>query len=153
MTKLELTLMAFVKSIDEELSVTFDTNDGYCYNTLENRININLSQTDDCGFLRHLKEFHNCPYANEIHLALWSILHEIGHYETENDVEEYDEDYETRIYLMLTDKRVRNNPLIQNKYFNLPAEFMATEWAKEWVDENFSLAKKMSEMLTKVCKG
>ena len=32
MTKLELTLMAFVKSIDEELSVTFDTNDGYCYN-------------------------------------------------------------------------------------------------------------------------
>lgn len=152
MTKLEQYLTDFVKSIDEELSVTFDENDGYCYITLENRININLSQTDDCGFLRHLKEFHNCPYANKIHFTLWSVLHEIGHYETENEVEEYDEDYETRIWLMLTDKKYRHNTTIQNRYFNLPAEFMATEWAVEWVEDHLSQARQISAYL-KGCKG
>lgn len=137
----------FIHSIDEELTVSFNENEGYCFDTLENRVNLALSQTDDCGFIRHLKETHKCPFAERINLILWSILHEIGHYETENEVEEYDEDYEMRIWLMLTDETYRHNTAIQDRYFNLPAEYAATEWAKEWVENNYDKAVNFSNIL------
>lgn len=152
MTKFELTLMAFVKSIDEELSVTF-VKDGYYFLSAENTVNIDLTDFDDCGFMRHLKEIHGCEWADELDLHLWSILHEIGHYETECDIDEDDAEQELRFLLSLTDESIAHDTEVQNMYFNLTSEYYATEWAKDWVAENFVQAKKVSNLIRKNRKG
>lgn len=142
MTILEKAIEKFIKEIDEELNVTFDCNRGYCFETSTNTVNVDLTDTEDCGFMRHLKEFHKCEFAYEYSLCLWSILHEIGHYETEGDLVESDDDTMLRFYLMFAEDKNHDNIELQNQYFNLPAEWYATEWAIEWIEENPTLAKK-----------
>lgn len=132
----------FVKSIDEELSVTFICGVGCYFETATNTINIDYTETDDCGFMRHLKEIHKCNFAYDYSLILWTILHEIGHYETEWELLESDDEAELRFWLSLTSKEKANDIIIQNKYYNLTAEWCATEWAIEWIEENRELAKK-----------
>lgn len=131
----------FVKSIDEELSVTFICGVGCYFETATNTINIDYTETDDCGFMRHLKEIHKCDFAYDYSLILWTILHEIGHYETEWELLENDDEAELRFWLSLTSKEKANDIIIQNKYYNLTAEWCATEWAIEWIEENRELAE------------
>jgi hypothetical protein len=152
MTKFELTLMAFVKSIDEELSVTFK-NDGYYFVSADNSVNIDLTDFEDYGFMRHLVEVHKCEWATEFNLHLWSILHEIGHYETEDEICEEDGEEEIRYWLSLTDKDMAKDTNIQNGYFNLTSEYFATEWAIEWIENNYEHAKKINDIICNNRKG
>lgn len=146
MTKLEKAIVKFVKAIDEELSVTFIKGVGYYFETNTNTINVDFTETDDCGFLRHLHEVHNCKFAYAYPLVLWSILHEIGHYETENEVEETESDEELRFWLSLTGEELAHNTVIQDRYFNLPSEWEATEWAIGWLTDNPTLAEHFKEV-------
>lgn len=138
----------FIKSIDEELNVSFIEKDGWNFETTSNTVNVAISDTEDCGFFRHLKEEHKCEFANEFSLTLWSILHEIGHYETEDFVD-FDEELDDRVMLYLTDDVVKTNKKIQNKYYNLPSEWEATEWAIEWITENWELATEFDQNFPK----
>lgn len=131
----------FIKAIDEELNVTFINEDGWNFATGTNTVNVAINDTEDCGFIRHLTEIHKCKFANKFSLTLWSILHEIGHYETEDFVD-FDEEMDDRIMLYLTEDTVKTNKKIQDKYFNLPSEWEATEWAIWWITENWELATK-----------
>lgn len=141
--RIKKSIVDFVKSIDEELSVTFINGVGYYYETATNTINVDFTdETEEFGFLRHLKEVHNCDFAYDYSITLWSILHEIGHYETENEIEEDTDDEELRFWLSMTDKKVAENPTIQDRYFNLPSEWVATEWAIDWIKDNLETAKK-----------
>lgn len=146
MTIKEITILAFVKSINEELNVKFTDEENY-FETATNTINLNLSDIDDCGFLRHLHEIHKCKFTYDFPLALWTILHEIGHYETEWELLEDDDEAELRFWLSLTGENDAHNTTIQDKYYNLTAEWCATEWAIEWIEDNFEYAKMMGEYL------
>jgi len=56
---------------------------------------------------------------------LWSLYHEIGHHETENDFEEWEEEeYRTKASSNITDE----------EYYNLPIEYAATAWAGEYME-------------------
>ena len=143
MTKqIKSNIRKFVKSIDEELSVTFIEGVGYYFETATNTINIDFTEIDDCGFMRHLKEVHKCRFAYNYSLILWSILHEIGHYETEWELLENEDESDLRELLSCTDESCRHDTFVQDLYFNLTAEWIATEWAIEWIKENKKLVEK-----------
>jgi len=131
-----------VKSIDEELSVTFICGVGSYFETATNTINIDYTDIDDCGFRRHLKEVHKCDFTYDYSLMLWTILHEIGHYETEWELLENQAEAELRFLLSLADETDVHNTAIQDKYYNLTAEWCATEWAIEWIKDNKKLVEK-----------
>ena len=122
----------FIQSI-ADVKVSFKK-EGYWYDNEKETINVDLSDLEDMGFMRHLREVHKCKFANEYSLTLWSILHEIGHYYTLDDVEEDDED--DRVALALTTTAVAHNKKVQNRYFNMPSEWAATEWAIDFIKDN-----------------
>ena len=142
MTKLEKAIEKFIKEIDEELNVSFIKGIGSSFEAETNTVNIDFSETEEYGFLRHLKEVHKCKFAYDYPLILWAILHEIGHYETEWELLEDDDDTEIRNWLSFTDKSFANDIVIQDMYFNLNAEWYATEWAIEWIKNNKEIAEK-----------
>ena len=130
MTKTEI--RNFIQSI-ADVKITFSKS-GWWYDNEREVINVDLTDFNDMGFMRHLNEVHKCEFAYEYSLTLWSILHEIGHYYTLDDVEEDDED--DRIALMLTTSKIANNKKIQDRYFNMPSEWTATEWAIQFIKNN-----------------
>lgn len=136
----------FVKSIDEELSVTFICGVGSYLKTDTNTINIDYTETDDYGFMRHLKEIHKCDFTYDYSLILWTMLHEIGHYETEWELLEEDDEALLRFWLSFTSKKDAHNIVIQDKYYNLTAEWYATEWAIQWISGNSEKAKELNKL-------
>ena len=147
MTKLEQYLTDFVKEFNEEFVVTFNEIEGNAYYTAESRINLVVNDFDDCGFMRHLKEFHNCDWADEFGLPLWAILHEIGHWDNEGFIENSEEEDNLIFWLSLTSQKFAHDTEIQNKYFNITEEFYATEWAKDWIEENWDRAKEIAQKI------
>lgn len=67
------------------------------------------------------------PKAKGFSLFTLSVLHEVGHLETENEMED--------------DVDIRNNEIMTNEeYFNLFNERIATDWAGYWIERNFQKA-------------
>ena len=91
---------------------------------------------DDCGFIRHLREEHDCTVANEYCIIVWATLHELGHYETQfftdNDPDERE------LCIRIPTEIAARSQAIQNMYYNLPSEYEATEWAisYEWLHQS-----------------
>lgn len=144
--ELKKLLKNFVNYVEEEIVPTFNEGEGYFYETATNKINIDLTDNEDFGFMRHLKETHKYKNADKISIIVWSILHEIGHYETEDEIE-WEDDFNDRAVLALTGENVKYNTKVQDMYFNLPSEFAATEWAIDWVKNNFKIAKEISKLV------
>lgn len=87
------------------------------------------------------EEFYNnfvkrFPRAKNFSTFTLSVLHEIGHLETED--------------IMIDDTEIRNKPLTNKQYFNLYNEKIATNWAGRWINENFEEAKKINETFIKL---
>lgn len=91
------------------------------------------------GTKQFRKDFINrCPMGRGFATITMSLLHELGHFETEwYDFEDYDR--EAEIERILTLPRGQKNW----EYFKLPDEYAATEWAIEW------LAKKENRVVAK----
>ena len=128
----------FVHSIDENLDVTFFEGDGYFYDEDDLSINIDTTQPDEESFIYDIIKNHKCFYAKKIHIILWSILHEIGHYMTYE--EESEEEEKIRFECMLNKRPIMD-------YYKLNNEFIATEWAVNWVEENLDTAINFSRPL------
>lgn len=73
------------------------------------------------------------PTADNYSDFLLSLLHEIGHLETVNDMEN---DIEKR-------KKIISN----KKYFNLFNERIATDWAGFWLEDNEELARQLDDTI------
>jgi len=73
-----------------------------------------------------------------------SLLHEIGHFMTEDDI---DDDYDRIEVLKELHKKYKTLEAINNAYFNLPDESMATDWAIGWLNngDNRKVAKKFEK--------
>lgn len=127
-----------VKLIAPKLKVGVE--DSFSYDTEEERVLLGIVPEDDCGFLRHMREYHeHGELADEFSLTLWSILHEIGHYHT---IDYAEEDLATRALCAAIPKEVaEKNPSIQDLYFNMDDEFLATDWAVDFAYNHFRLCK------------
>lgn len=83
---------------------------------------------------------------------LMSLLHEVGHHFTIDDIEEEDEvfseDEKTRISEEMQTADVERTKALEWEYFNLPDEIAATEWAVAYaVEHTAELAEMWSEVL------
>jgi hypothetical protein len=121
------TINEFLKPFDltAELGTDFD----YCF--FENKIHYALVVGDLASrlFLKNAESRFPDVHAD---VFLWSLLHEIGHSETIDDLEDETENLCREIKVHLYD----NNLPIENIheiYFNCPDEVAATDWAGEYL--------------------
>ena len=133
----EKLIRLFIKTTAPKVKVTFNPLDECHYRHIDEVVNINLSQAsneDDGGFRHHLALAHKCHFVNEISLPLWSILHELGHHFTADDIDLDDklDLFEQREQLFAMQEHLTDEEM-NNAYFNLADEWEATEWAVEYV--------------------
>lgn len=145
-----LGLRLAAKLIQPRIKTKVSQDEGSNFDHSSDTLTIGTDLFEDYGFMAHLENVHRCDFAREYDIRLWTILHEIGHYETDevldDDDEENLEDYLMVGFLQLfEDGRtyVKDDLLdMENQmYFNLPREWAATEWAIEWILLNPRKAK------------
>ena len=139
---------AIVRALDDELIV--EQSDENSYDYAENRVRLNLRDFEDCGFMRHLREVHNCRWADEFSVMLWTILHEVGHAETEDDYDddEYEECLKAKaLVAMIPVEVAKDRPDLQDIYFNTCEEWCATEWAIDYIKSHKRQCRKWSAEL------
>ena len=128
----------FVKSISEEYDCRMGIE--FCVYLEENMIEWSILYVENGGEAFYENFISRFPKARGFNLFTLSVLHEIGHLETEWDME--DETY------------LRNTDTMDDEtYFNLYNEKIATDWAGEWIEDNFDEAlaidDKFNEILSK----
>lgn len=132
-----------VRSITDELEVAEGDENSFDFE--QNLITLDFTPQPDFGFARHRREVHKCHL--KVDERLWTILHEIGHYMTDDELteEDYKETEVAKLYCSLVPEDVAmNNPSIQNLYFDTPSEWLATEWAIDYVKHHYLKCKKWS---------
>lgn len=129
------------KVIAPRLKIRQDNNEQTCYDCNEECLIIgNDFNKDEFGFMRHLREQHQCEYTDCFKLSLWTILHEIGHYKTLDMIE--NDDLASRALCAIVDEEVaRTNKTVQDMYFNIESEWEATEWAVSYIKSHPLKAK------------
>lgn len=95
----------------------------FAYYNRKNKITFALTVVDT--FSDSFVKFAESLYPIHADIFLWSLLHELGHHETEDDFEDEDEDY---YYAAL--KTIKTD----EEYYNLPQEYAATAWAGEYME-------------------
>lgn len=133
----------FVKLVQPQVGVRF-CKDGNSYDHTEEKIYLDVNDNDDCGFLRHLEEKHGFAEARSYSLLVWTILHEIGHYNTLDECEE--DELLVRGYCAMVDKSDVTEK-VQDLYFDLESEWLATEWAIDYLLDHQKLCRVFSALL------
>lgn len=128
------------KIVAPRLKIRYDDNEQTCYDCNEECLIIgNDFYSDGCGFMRHLREVHGYINADQYSLALWTLLHEIGHYYT---IDYAEDNLIVRAICRLTSyEEASKNPKLQDIYYNIENEWEATEWAIKWIDSHKKIAK------------
>ena len=73
------------------------------------------------------KFFEDCGCNVKADIFLYSILHEIGHSQTMEQISEMDWNYS---------QDMKQTELTDEEYFNLPDEIAATKWAVDYLNNN-----------------
>lgn len=129
---------AFLKATKYDLKMSLDSD--FYYNTDTHKIyySIIVSEKADRNFSAFLTKEFNIIDIDEFDLFCISVLHEIGHYVTwdniDDDIKDFCEDEEEHISY-LTEK-YPNNDEIYSRYFSLETEYVATEWAAKWIKKH-----------------
>lgn len=107
------------------------------------RIGYTLFATEDADtyFREYINELF--PNAPRLSIFTWSVLHEIGHFQTEDDVTDWKYETDMKKFLAVADDdapvwRVQK----MKAYFRLESESLATQWACEYVKNNQEEVKK-----------
>ena len=138
---------------DTEIGVSFDARESMAYDWGLATVIIGYDFDDKEAtdlFLAHLEEVHNCVAAHNFSARLWTLLHEIGHHFTLDEIDVEDE-FTTRAMLSVisvpTDTQTKHNAFYQ--YFDLPSEYEATEWAAAYVENNYDKCIYFDRLLNK----
>lgn len=153
MDKLYLYARKIVKSLygnDIKVRKSKESAFNYTTNILELNLRDDADDNDDLGFYRHLRCAHRCKMAYTLSPMIWTILHELGHYETQDDYG--DKDYNVGLGIkgllaLCTYDTMTNSKELQDLYYNTKEEWLATEWAIRFVRKNKKLVKEWSEKL------
>ena len=126
-----------IKSINPRIKVNTCYGEGSAFDNATRTIHLNLADTECADlFLRHLAIQHKCSFVNEFPIELWTILHEIGHYYTE-DFYNSEIDYLAREAIRnLKPSDFAENDGLPNAYFDLRSEWLATEWAIQYAKKH-----------------
>ena len=119
--------------------------DSYCYMWEKEIVEFSImSDIEDDWF----NEFINERFGYEVqHNFVISLLHEVGHHFTYNDVDgsvlAFCSDEKERIDVEMEDADEVRSKELEWQYFNLPDEIVATAWAVKFAKEN---PEKIEEM-------
>lgn len=99
---------------------------------------------NDYGFMRHITNAHGFKEAPTYKYVFLHILHEIGHYMTE---EKYGSNKEAQAWFKQNARIIRDNTHLQNDFYNYREEWEATEWAIKWIKAHPKKAKLLNALL------
>lgn len=122
----------FVQTFDEDYSAEIGAD--FAADLDNNSVVWTLIYSEDGGKAFYSDFCNRYPPAKNYSFFLLSLLHEIGHLETEDE--------------MIDDTDIRNTDLSNEEYFNLFNERLATDWAGEWIEENLTLAKQIDSKIS-----
>ena len=88
-------------------------------------VSLVVSEKNSSSFMSRVNRLYPDIHADEF---LWSFLHEVGHVETINTLDD------DELYFSKTQKK--NENITNEVYYELPDEFAATEWAANYMREN-----------------
>ena len=132
-----LGLILAAKIIQPRIKVKISKEDNSNFDHSTDTLTIGYDFEGNPEFMAHLENVHKCDFAREYADRFWTILHEIGHYETDGEMD--DEEVDDFAYATLVN--FVDNSYANQLYFNLPREYAATEWAIEWILLNPRKAK------------
>lgn len=121
----------FIANINEEYIAV--ENDFFEVNFEDYEINYAVENEVDDFFNNFVERF---PLAGNFAPFVLSLLHEVGHLETEDDI--------------IDDTDERNAITDTAEYFNLYNEVIATDWAGFFIEDNFDLVAEFNEALAEV---
>ena len=93
------------------------------YYPASNTIEFALTVIDEHA--NSFKQFAESLHPVHSDIFLWSLMHELGHAETEDEFDD-DEEYEAAAANVISDE----------DYYNIPQEYAATDWAGEYMTEH-----------------
>jgi hypothetical protein len=124
-------IQQFLDENDLDYTVIVDYDFGYYYETSEIAYTLVLTERFD----RLFNQFLEATYTDiTAPIFIWSLLHEIGHGETEDDID---------IDLLNKYNTYKNNLDPQSdedtlKYYLTPDEKIATDWAYNYIKNNYN---------------
>jgi len=120
----------FAKTVNPLIRIAF-TDTGCEWVNDTHKINIDTTE-DGTEFNKNLIADHKFD-GQTINDHIWKVLHEIGHYYTMADCDE-EQDEEDRLLLeKLFDQKLISEADWFHFYYNLEAEYIATEWAINYI--------------------
>lgn len=150
----EAIINAINEKMDSEIGVVRDEeyNTAYCIEdeTIYVGYDFDVDPEEEAGlglFLMHMKAGHMCTFVDELNSKVWTLLHEVGHHFTQ-DEDFGEDDIAERAMIAVVDMNRLNDEGKVNvamRYFDLPSEYSATEWAINFARENFELCKSFNE--------
>lgn len=140
----EKEIKKFIADLDEELTIVFSDECSYEESTETIYYSDKIDEYYDLGFMRHVIHVHNFLDAQLYGIKLLSLLHEIGHHFTLYYCE--DDSMSRFICQNLSDTEILD-PKYQDIYYNIEAEWEATEWAIQFIRENKELCKRLTRLL------
>ena len=119
----------------------------FYYHTDKEKVFFSLLVADraDRCFKAFIHKQYGYEVTTDIELFVISVLHEMGHHKTifsmSDELYNFSEDEEKRINIELTK---HDTDEVYSRYFYLPAEIIATDWAMKWVKKHPKKFAKLS---------
>lgn len=137
----------FSKAVNEYISMELDSDFWYDCVTEEIHFSIIMAERSDRCFKEFFRKRYGIELKTSVELFVMSVLHEIGHYYTYDDIPDdifnYCKDEEERIQKELEEN---DTDEIYSRYFYLPDEIVANDWAAEWYKSH---PKKFNKLVNK----
>jgi len=147
-------LLNFMKDFDKDLEVVYipEIQPIFCSEGI-----IFIGDDFENGadyFIDHMVEKHLCApdLVKSLSIPMWSVLHEIGHYFTWDDEEWKKEQIARHLIDSVSKKEVLMSfesirKKTQFHHFNLPLEWVATDWAIDYVETHLEELKKADKII------
>ena len=126
------------KIVKEFVNADVFLNDNFCYYAETNTITfapILMGDLEQIHVDWIMKKYER-DYSDPFIYWLFSLLHEVGHAMTIEELTDEDWAFENEMREMLANDWIEDDVEICHVYFTLPAEILATEWAIKTMDKN-----------------
>lgn len=127
-------LMAFAHTFNEEYAVEFANQ--FCADVDSDTIYYSILYSERGGESFYNNFVRRFPACRGFSLFLLSFMHELGHLETEWDMDD--------------DTEMRSKVTEDEDYYNLHNEFIATQWAGEWIETHLAAAREYDTKFTQI---
>lgn len=127
----------FLSQFDEEIQVEEDTEFAYYYVksliTYPTGFGFGLPSKERYLFKSHILNDYGLDLSDETAYVVFSLLHEMGHHMTLDDMD--DEDATNEIAMREVIHLIEDVDTANQAYFKLPSEVLANDWAYEHFSE------------------